>query len=418
MNRTKTGTTRIDPAAPGRLAGRRRGPRAASAGLALAAIACSPPAAWAQQAQKEELRQITTPAGGIPQQAQSSVTLYGLIDTSIAYATTPGGRIGKLDSGHMNGSRFGFKGSEELGGGLRANFLLEAGINSDTGLSGQNQGAGAKFFGRGALMGLSGGFGEVRMGRTLATISSEVQAVGDPFGLGGGGNLQGIQPAIGRSNNTVWYQTPSLAGFILKASYSFGERANVGGNSDKSGDHAAISAFYADAALSGALSYTTLRHPVDQSTVRWLNSSVAYNFGAFKLFGSFATFKNPSAAITPAVHADLDNNAQLAGLPLVGYYAGQDDRSASLGVAVPFGASTILAQAVRVDDRGPLDRDATQFGIAYLYALSKRTTLYVDYGRVKNSNGAAYALTGATSQSALDRKGNSDALHLGVRHVF
>lgn len=396
----------------------RKTPRAVPAGMALVALACCQTNAWAQQAQKEELRQIVTPAGGIPQQAQSTVTLYGLIDTSIAYASSPGGRILKLDSGHMNGSRLGFRGSEDLGGGLRANFVLEAGINSDTGASGQNQGAGAKFFGRGALLGLSGNFGEVRMGRTLATISSEVQAVGDPFGLGGGGNLQGIQPAIGRSNNTLWYQTPSLAGFILKASYSFGERATVAGNSDRSGDQAAISAFYNGAALSGALSYTTLRHPTDQSTVRWLNSTAAYNFGSFKLFGSFATFRNPSAALTPAVHAGLDSNAQLAGVPLVGYYAGQDDRSASIGVALPFGASTILAQAVRVDDRGPLNRDATQFGIAYLYALSKRTTVYIDYGKVKNRNGAAYALTGATSQAALSGSGDSDALHLGVRHSF
>ncbi|BFO53374.1 MULTISPECIES: porin [Comamonadaceae] len=379
-----------------------------------AAAACGQ--AGAQPAQKEELRQITTPAGGMTS-AASSVTIYGLIDTSIAYASAPGGRIAKLDSGHMNGSRLGFRGTEDLGGGLRANFWLEAGINTDTGTSGQNQGAGAKFFGRGSLVSLTGGFGEVRLGRTVTTISSEAQAVGDAFGLGGAGNLQGIQPATGRANNTVWYQTPSLSGFIGKVSYSFGERTQAGGGT-QAANQAAVALFYAADALSGALAYTTLRHPTDLSTVRWLNSSLAYNFGSFKLFGSFATFKNPGTDLTPAVHAGLDGNVQLAGFPTVGYYAGQDDRSASLGVSVPFGASTVLAQIVKVDDRGPLNRDATQFGVAYLYALSKRTTLYADYGKVRNRNGAAYALTGATSQAGLGDSGNSDAVHLGVRHSF
>ena len=373
--------------------------------------------ALAQRAQKEELRQITSPAGGLTAAPSSSVTIYGLIDTSIASASGPNGRVIKMDSGHMNGSRLGFKGTEDLGGGLRANFLLEMGVNADTGGSGQNQGAGAKLFGRGALVSLTGGFGEVRLGRTLATIASEAQAVGDPFGLGGAGNLQGIQPATGRSNNTLWYQTPSLSGFIGKASYSAGESASS--TDTKRGEQLAASVVYNSKTWSGALALTSLRHPTDSSQVRWLNSSIAYDFGSYKLFGSFATFKNPSADLTPTVHAALDNNVQLAAVPLVnGYYAGQDIRSFSLGVAIPVGQGAILAQAVSVDDRGAKNRDATQFGIAYGYYLSKRTTLYVDYGKVNNRNQANYALTGAISQAGLNSKGDSDAVHAGIRHAF
>ena len=160
-----------------------------------------------------------------------------------------------------------------------------------------------------------------------------------------------------------------------------------------------------------------LRYPPSLTGLAFLPMTLL-NFGAAKVFGSFAIFKNPSAAITPATQAAADSNLGFAGFPTVGYYAGQDDRSASLGVAVPFGQSTVLAQVIHVNDRGPLNRDATQFGVAYLYALSKRTSLYADYGRVKNRNGSAYALTGATSQAAPGRNGNSDALHLGVRHAF
>ncbi|HEY9224109.1 MAG TPA: porin [Variovorax sp.] len=385
-------------------------------GLLVASVASG---ALAQQAQKEELRQIVLPAGGMAASA-SSVTIYGLIDTSLASVSNPGGQTQRLDSGHMNGSRLGFKGSEDLGGGLRANFLLEMGVNSDTGTLGQNQGAGAKGFGRGSVVGLSGALGEVRLGRTVVSIGSEAQAVGDAFGLGGGGNLQGIQPAPGRVNNTLWYQSPSLGGLLAKLSYSPGETSVTSGASPGSsaGASTAMALFYANGKLSGALAYSTYRQRTDASTLRWLHATGAYDFGGAKLFGSYATFRNPGVATTPAAQAAADNNLSFAGFPTVGYYSGQDDRSASLGIAVPFGASTVLAQVVKVDDRGPLNRDATQIGVAYLYALSKRTTVYIDYGRVNNRNGAAYAVTGATTQAGLNGSGDSSALHVGIRAAF
>lgn len=385
----------------------------------VAAGFCGASPALAQQAQKEELRQIVQPAGGMAS-SPSSLTLYGLVDTSLAFASNAGGRVRRMDSGHMNGSRLGFKGSEDLGGGLRANFLLEMGFNSDAGTLGQNQGAGAKSFGRGSVVGLSGPLGEIRLGRTVVAIGSEVQAVGDAFGLGGGGNLQGIQPAPGRVNNTIWYQTPSFGGFLAKMSYSPGETTvtSDGTGRFKAGASTAMSVFYAGRGLSAAIGYSTYKQLADASTLRWFHSAAAYDFGVAKVFGSYATFRNPGIATTPATQAAADNNLMFAGFPLVGYYSGQNDRSGSIGIAVPFGASTVLAQVVRVDDRGPLNRDATQFGIAYIYALSKRTSLYADFGRVRNRNGAAYTVTGATTQAGLGSSGNSRATHLGVRVAF
>ena len=385
----------------------------------IAATLCGAPFAFAQQAQKEELRQIVQPAGGMAA-SPSSVTVYGLMDTSVGYATNAEGRVTRLDSGHMNGSRLGFKGSEDLGAGLRANFLLEMGLNSDAGTLGQNQGVGAKGFGRGSIVGLSGAMGEIRLGRTVVAIGSEVQAVGDAFGLGGGGNLQGIQPAPGRLNNTIWYQSPNLGGFIAKLSYSPGETTVASGTAARSeaGASTAASVFYVGNGLSAAIGYSTYKQLADASTLRWFHSAAAYDFGVAKLFGSYATFRNPGIATTPATHAAADNNLMFAGFPLVGYYSGQNDRSASIGIAVPFGVSTVLAQVVRVDDKGPLNRDATQFGVAYIYALSKRTSLYADHGRVRNRNGASYAVTGATTQAGLDRSGNSRATHVGVRVAF
>ncbi|MDR2329027.1 MAG: porin, partial [Comamonas sp.] len=96
----------------------------------------------AQTAQTQELKQITSPAGGLALGSSSSVQVYGLIDSSVASVSMQGQRATKLESGHMMGSRLGFKGSEDLGGGLRANFQLEMGINTSNGAQQQNQGFG------------------------------------------------------------------------------------------------------------------------------------------------------------------------------------------------------------------------------------------------------------------------------------
>lgn len=376
------------------------------------------PSAARNTPQSQELRQITTPAGGLAVTDANTLTVYGLIDTSIGYVMQNGKRRTKMESGHMSGSRLGFKGSESLGNGLKANFQLEMGINTTNGESQQNQGFGAKVFGRGTVLSLTGDFGEIRAGRTLASVPTEVQAVGDPFGLGGGGNVQSIQPAPGRQNNNFGYQTPKIGGFIGKLSYTFGEHTGRDIDTKRRADQYSIALFYYQDAVSGAISFTQMKNPSDDSNVRYINSALAYDFKSFKLFGTLASFKNPGAAITPTVNTALNNTGQLAGFPSVGYYSGQDLLSYSIGASIKLGPGNLLVNAIVVDDSGPLHRDAKQFGIAYLYPLSKRTSLYADYGMIRNKNGAGYALIGAVSAAGFSNSGNSDALRFGIRHAF
>lgn len=400
---------------------------AAVAGVVLATAAQAQTAAPATPAkpsaarntpQAQELRQIVTPAGGLAVTDANTLTVYGLLDTSVGYVMQNGKRRMKMESGHMSGSRLGFKGSESLGNGLKANFQMEMGINTTNGESQQNQGFGAKVFGRGTVLSLTGDFGEIRAGRTLASVPTEVQAVGDPFGLGGGGNLQSIQPAPGRQNNNIGYQTPKIGGFIGKLSYTFGEYTNREIDTARRADQYSVALFYYQDALSGAVSFTQMKNPSDRSNVRYINSALAYDFKSFKLFGSLASFKNPGAAITPTVNMALNNTGQLAGFPSVGYYSGQDILSYSIGASVKLGPGNLLINAIVVDDSGPLHRDAKQFGLAYLYPLSKRTSLYADYGMIRNKNGAGYALIGAVSAAGFSNSGNSDALRFGIRHSF
>ncbi|MEZ5638126.1 MAG: porin [Burkholderiaceae bacterium] len=117
--------------------------------------------------------------------AQSSVTLYGRIDASLASQKTEVGGVTTVDpgaqirSGAHTGSRWGFKGSEDLGSGLKANFQLEQGFNIDTGTA-----SSARQFHRQAWVGLSGGFGSLQLGRQYSTIDN-MYTEHDALGLSG-----------------------------------------------------------------------------------------------------------------------------------------------------------------------------------------------------------------------------------------
>jgi len=109
--------------------------------------------------------------------AQSSVTIYGVVDTGLVWENAGSGKSFRIDSGNQSGSRVGFKGTEDLGGGLKANFVLEAGFQNDTGA----QATAGVLFNRQSYVSLAGDFGEVKMGRIQTMVYSNA-AVFDPFG--------------------------------------------------------------------------------------------------------------------------------------------------------------------------------------------------------------------------------------------
>ena len=156
--------------------------------------------------------------------AETSVTLYGIIDTGIGYNNVKGNgfdgsRIGMIN-GVQNGSRWGLRGSEDLGDGLRAVFQLESGFDSGNGKSGQN----SRLFGRQATIGLaSDSWGQLDFGRQT-NISSKYFAAIDPFGAGFGQANIGVSLSAAntvRYDNMVLYQTPSFSGFQFGLGYSF-----------------------------------------------------------------------------------------------------------------------------------------------------------------------------------------------------
>lgn len=315
-----------------------------------------------------------------PAQAQGQVTVYGIVDVGLVRESdAPKGSVTNLSSGVASGSRLGFKGSENLGGGLKASFVLENGLNADTGAAGQ----GGLLFGRQSYVGLSGSFGALTLGRQYSPYYKALRDVGDAFGAvnlaGRAGNIMATNTRV---DNAVEYITPSAAGLQADLAYVAGETA--GGSAG-------------NRALSGALAYA--RGPLRlQLAAHQLNNAGATDHTSNTLL---AASYDAGALI---VHAAVARNRGPAAA---------DSRDLVMGVTMPLGADRLLVSRVRHADRTAAAQDATQWGLGYFHALSTRTDLYAAYASILNRRGAAYKVGNAT-----DKGSGSKAANLGLRHSF
>ena len=337
--------------------------------------------------------------------AQTNVTIYGIADAGVvAERGGSAGSVTKLTSGMASGSRLGFRGTEDLGGGLAANFLLETGIAIDSGGFNQSNTA----FGRQAFAGLSGGFGGVTFGRQY-TPQYATLVLADPFSTGLAGDAANLMPNTGdaasRMNNAIKYVTPDLGGFIGELAYGFGEVA--GDNSASRQYGAAIG--YANGPIAVRLGY----HNRNNDTALLKNTSSAkdtllaltYDLNVVKLHLGYGIDKGTNSS-------PLRNTSNPYG-SLIAPTASTDSRDLLLGVTVPFGVHTVLGSYIRKDDKTSANQDANQWALGYRYAFSKRTDLYASYARIKNDNGAGY-----TVGSAIEAGSGDKAFSLGVRHTF
>ncbi len=347
--------------------------------------------------------------------AQSAVTIYGIADAGIV--NERGGKNGsvtKLTNGVGSTSRLGFRGTEDLGSGLSANFVLEAGVKLDTG-----EGDSA-LFGRQAYVGLkSNDLGAVTLGRQY-TPYYLTYAVADPFGAGYAGTAKNLFPSVGsntRTSNTIVYTSPSFSGFSGEVAYSLGEQAG----SNKAGRQFGAAFAYANGPLNARIAYNNKNTDVTAATAAAAtppglpsrpdlsrNTLLAanYNFGVAKAFLGFGIDKGPRSA-------DLPNTSNPYGAVTNLPRASLDSREMLVGVSMPFGASTVLASFIRKDDRTSFNQDADQWALGYTYDMSKRTKLYSSIARIKNKNNAGYTV-GNNSEVGSGNK----AVNLGVRHSF
>jgi len=333
--------------------------------------------------------------------AQTNVTIYGVVDAGL-FSTDNGAatnsRVNGLASGQQSGSRVGFRGTEDLGGGLSAIFTLENGFTADDGQLAQ----GGRLFGRQAFVGLSGGFGVVKLGRQYAPIRAAVESV-DPFGLGLAGNASNIFNVYGeRTDNTINYTTANFGGFVGQAAYTFGEIA--GDNS--AGRHIGLSGAYNNGPIRAVLAY----HKQDNGTTATPANGEAdtvfvggtYDFGIAKLHAGYSRNKGESA--TGATNVDRDD--------------------AMIGVSAPVGNGTLLASYGRRDNDLAANSDSNLWAVGYTYPLSKRTNFYTSYARIKNDAGARQGFGtsgfGSTSTAAGGVANGADpsTFNIGIRHTF
>lgn len=314
--------------------------------------------------------------------AQSNVSIYGLIDLGISHDNGGVNSVTRIDSGIQSGSRLGFKGSEDLGGGLSANFVLESGLNADNGSLAQ----GGLMFGRQSWLGLAGHFGAVRFGRQKNSLYIAVADILDPFGNGMAGDMaRFFNLDSSRMDNTVNYATPNLSGFSGQVGYGFGEQAGSTAELRK----ITLLGTYANGPLALALA----NHQSNNTTVlggakKTTLMGGTYNFGAIKAHAGYARNKNDTTA----------------GVVL-------DSRDLMLGVSAPIGGTdTVLASYLRKNNKLVANADSRQLAVGYTHTVSKRTNLYTSYSRTSNDAGAKIN-AGAN--------GKSDNLYdFGVRHSF
>jgi len=317
--------------------------------------------------------------------AQSTVTLYGLVDTYLASVNTdnglPNGSLTQtvLNSGAVNGSRWGLKGSEDLGGGLKANFQLESGFANDTGASGQ----GGLLFGRHAWVGFSGGFGAVKFGR-IPTAYDDIATSGTAVFASALSPTQNIHRTelnyTVRTNNTIKYETANYSGFSAALGYALGENktATVGAGSTTS-----LNLAYAGGPLSVALGYQTEKANGNAVDVNFTRLNGSYAFGA-------ATVK--------AGWGKAGNVGAVNGADATEYTIGLDYKTSP--------ALTLSAGYARSSDNitaGDFTRSG--FGLGAAYTLSKRTFLY-----------GGYEADTTTKTGVADTK--HSVLAVGVQHRF
>lgn len=340
--------------------------------------------------------------------AQSSVTIYGVLDASLENVKGEDS-VTRVSSDNFNSSRIGFRGIEDLGGGLKGKFTLESPVTVDTGGNGTGT-----FWSRSAWVGLEGGFGELRIGRQDSLIGA----------LAGNTNILGAQPyddlAIAntfsgsgseyrRVNNGITYFLPKFVdGLSLAAQYSTAAKGEeVAG--DSTGKTWGLSAQYLAGPFGIGAGYVNAKaNDAGDKDIGWL-AFASYDFGAAKLTGYY----------------EQDDREAFDGL------AAYDKRKVyGVKVGVPFGDAFSLSAGVSKVDGAQFtkDREATIVAIKGVYTLSKRTALYALFTNVANDsdvdtlgglNVAGVNASGSSNgAAAVGQDSTGRAFAIGVRHSF
>lgn len=397
-----------------------------------------------------------------PALAQSSVTLFGVVDAAVSgnynrsedlqgptlanpgYVNKGSVTASRTELRHSGTttSRLGFRGTEDLGGGMAAGFWLEAALNNDDGSVGV---APNQMFSRRSTLSLSGVFGEIRLGRdytptfwndSLADPWQQIGA-GSSLMLSSGSNSPGgpfaANANYARASNTVGYfLPPNLGGFYGQAMYGFHENTKYdpgsftppGLNAAGAVNPGAVAPTRAGRYLGGRFGYAN--GPLDVAVgyaedtlgdnffagttdkVSIANLFGAYDFGVVRLTAEVSRhkFQRDYALPTAAPVRDIQVNGYLVGL------------TAPVGPGLIRAAYSHVTYDIDAVVPTP-DPSASKLALGYVHNLSKRTALYATVARVKNKNGAARTVGGpAFVTNSTFTPDTSTGYDLGMRVIF
>lgn len=340
-------------------------------------------------------------AAAVPVAAQSSVSLYGVVDVSLE-SVKGTDTLTRITSSNLNTSRLGFKGIEDLGGGLKAKFVLETAIAADTGANG---GGSARFWDRSAWVGLASDFGELRLGRIDSAIALTADKIGtqayDDLRLAGTRAANSYR----RVDNAITYILPPVvAGLTGQFQYS---TAAVGYGSN------------------GAVSATTAGAEASDKAGKAWSANIGYTVGPFAAEAGYLdakdenrTLANNQRAKAGIVLASWDFGV----VKLTGYYSGETsfgpDRLSVWGgkAAIPIGSDFVVTAGYsRTKGTTNVDNDDDKvniFSLKGVYNFSKRTAFYVWFDHISNGDAASKGIITTAAGE------NGRGLALGVRHSF
>ena len=339
--------------------------------------------------------------------AQSSVTLFGVVDVSVVRSSGSLASKTQVTNNGIGANQIGFRGVEDLGGGLYAGFWLEAWVNTDNGTglatNTNNQttgaaGSGGLTFNRRSTVSLGGAWGELRLGRDYTPSYWNI-ANFDPWGNLGIAKSLTTEVAITgptgvRASNSISYLYGGQAfnatsrggadGLAVALMYYMGENASGTATSNDGNGYSGRVGYQAGP---WNVAIATGRAKYAAGDVKQTNFGGAYDFGVVKLTGHYARDKNGT----------------------------QSAKGYLLGASAPIGAVGQLRASYsqyRINTAG--DPTVKKLGLGYVHNLSKRTALFATIAQSRNSGGASFSMYG----SATAPNGTSRAYEAGIRHIF
>ena len=377
----------------------------------------------------------------------ADVTLYGVVDLGLKYTNTESDIAGTDDvnklemaSGMQSGSRFGLKGVEDLGNGMKVGFVLENGFDADDGELGND----GRMFGRESQLFINGSFGELSFGRVGQLTSGNgtygIAGSMTPFGTSWGGAIESSYYMVGfqRFDNTVTYKSPTFAGTTVYAQYSFdgntkdswdNGRTHAEGKSTANRYGALGATFKAgDLSLVGVVDwYNWSSHLEDWTNIvnedlddgYAVTLGATYNFQVVKAYLAAQYFDNIWKTSSEAT--DMKFASKLgAGIngPLEGY-------AVTAGVDAPVWGGTAMfavgythtegADNLNVTYKEKAECDRWGVGVGYNYPLSKRTNVYAVAGYYQDKITDEYD---SDAKEYNDRDPSTTTVMLGMRHRF